>query len=124
MTKVIIPGEVGSQIEPRLTVDGLRDLLQDWRRQGKRMPKVIMVSEHERRDLNQDLLSGSATEVAKDDQRPEHDGECIGYVEGVMVRSHPDVPRGKARFLFAAEVRNVEQKLGGEGLIISLGPSP
>lgn len=118
MGQVIIPGEVGSQVEPRLTVDGLRDLLRDRRARGERMPQVIMVSEHERRDLNQDILSGSVQEVAKDDQRPEHDGECIGIVEGVMVRSHRDVPRGKARFLYAAEVRNVKQKLGGEGLII------
>ena len=118
MGHVIIPGEVGAQVEPRLTVDGLRDLLQDWRRNGQRMPKIIMVSEHDRRDVNQDLLAGSAHEVAKDDQRPEHDGEAIGIIEGVMVRSHPDVPRGKARFLFAPEVRHYEQKLGGEGLII------
>lgn len=118
MGQVIIPGEVGSQIEPRLTVDGLRDLLQDWRRNGQRMPRVIMVSEHDRRDVNQDLLGTSVQEVAKDDRRPEHDGACIGIIEGVMVRSHPDVPRGKARFLYATEVRHVEQKLGGEGLII------
>lgn len=118
MGQVIIPGEVGSQIEPRLTVDGLRDLLQDWRRNGQRMPKVIVVSEQDRRDLNQDLLGWSAQPVAKEDQRPEHDGECIAIIEGVQVRSHPDVPRGKARFLYAAEVRTYEQKLGGEGLII------
>jgi len=118
MGQVIIPGGVGSQVEPRLTVDGLRDLLQDWRRKGRRMPKVIMVSEHERRDLNQDILGCSAQPVAKEDQVPEHDGEAIGFIEGVMVRSHPDVPRGKARFLYADEVRHVEQKLGGEGLII------
>ena len=118
MQRIILPGEVGSQIEPRLTVEGLRDLLQDWRRNGQRLPNIILVSEHERRDLNQDLLAGSVQEVAKADQRPEHDGECIGFIEGVMVRSHQDVPRGKARFIYPPEVRNVEHKLGGEGLII------
>ncbi len=118
MQRIILPGEVGSVIEPRLTVEGLRDMIQDLRRHGRRIPKIILVSEYERRDLNQDLLAGSSTEVAKQDQRPEHDGEAIGFVEGVMVRSHPDVPRGKARFIYPPEVRSVENKLGGEGAII------
>jgi hypothetical protein len=116
--RIILPGEVGSQIEPRLTVEGLRDLLQDWRAAGKRLPLAILVSEHERRDLNQDLLAGSVHEVAKPDQRPEHDGECIGFVEGVMVAAHPDVPRGKARFVFPPLKAEVSTKLGGEGLIV------
>ncbi|TAK84313.1 MAG: hypothetical protein EPO20_14585 [Betaproteobacteria bacterium] len=118
MQRIILPGEVGSVIEPRLTVEGLRDMIQDLRRHSRRIPKIILVSEYERRDLNQDLLAGSSTEVAKQDQRPEHDGEAIGFVEGVMVRSHPDVPRGKARFIYPPEVRSVENKLGGEGVII------
>lgn len=91
---------MGSQIEPRLTVEGLRNLLQDWRRAGRRIPNFILVSEYDRRDLNQDLLAGSTQQVAKDDQRADHDGEAIGMIEGVMVRSHPDVPRGKARFIY------------------------
>lgn len=105
-------------MEPRLTLDGLRDMLQDMRRVGQRIPKIILVSEHERRDLNQDLLGASTQDVAKEDQRPEHDGDAIGFIEGVMVRSHPDVPRGKARFIYSPVVRKVEQKLGGEGKII------
>lgn len=118
MQRIILPGEVGSQIEPRLTVEGLRDMLQDWRRQGRRLPNLIIVSEHERRDLNQDLLAGSACEVAKEDQRPDHDGEAIGFIEGVMVRSHPDVPRGKARFVYPPVKAEVRERLGGEGKII------
>ena len=118
MQRIILPGEVGSAIEPRLTVDGLRDMIQDMRRHGQRIPNIILVSEHERRDLNQDLLAGSAVEVAKADERPEHDGEAIGLVEGVMLRSHPDVPRGKARLIYPPLVQNVENKLGGEGLVI------
>lgn len=116
--RIILPGEVGSQLEPRLTVEGLRDMLQDMRRRGVRLPNIIIVSEYERRNLNQDLLAGSSAPVAKEDQRPEHDGEAIGFVEGVMVRSHPDVPRGKARLIYPPLVRNVENKLGGEGKIL------
>jgi len=118
MQRLILPGEVGSQIEPRLTVEGLRNLLQDWRKAGHRIPNIILVSEYDRRDLNQDLLAGSAHEVGKADQRPDHDGEAVGFIEGVMVRSHPEVPRGKARFLYPPEVRTVENKLGGEGTIM------
>lgn len=105
-------------MEPRLTVEGLRNLLQDWRNAGRRIPNYILVSEHDRRDLNQDLLAGSTQEVAKADQREDHDGEAIGMIEGVMVRSHPDVPRGKARFIYPPVHAEVSQKLGGEGRIV------
>lgn len=103
MSAIIMPGEVGEQFRPCLTLDGLRNLLQDIRKAGQRIPKIILVSEYERRDLNQELLGASTQDVAKQDQRPEHDGEAIGFIEGVMVRSHPDVPRGKARFLYGTE---------------------
>jgi len=118
MQRLILPGGVGSQIEPRLTVEGLRNLLQDWRKAGHRIPNFILVSEYDRRDLNQDLLAGSAHEVAKQDQRPDHDGEAIGMIEGVMVRSHPDVPRGKARFIYPPVKAQVSDRLGGEGKIM------
>lgn len=65
------------------------------------MPSAILVSEHDRRDLNQDLLGGSVEPVAKADQRPEHDGQAIGVIEGVVVMSHPDIARGKARLIYA-----------------------
>ena len=118
MQRLILPGEVGSQMEPRLTVEGLRNLLQDWRKAGRRIPNVILVSEYDRRDLNQDLLAGSAHEVAKQDKRPDHDGEAIGMIEGVMVRSHPEVPRGKARFIYPPVKAEVSNKLGGDGKIV------
>jgi hypothetical protein len=58
------------------------------------------VSEYDRRDLNQELRRREALDpAAMEDQRPEHDGKAIGFIEGVMVRSHPDVPRGKARLV-------------------------
>lgn len=98
--RVLLPGEVGDAFRPRLTIDGLRDMIRDIRERGERIPNYILVSEYDRRDVNQDLLGASVEAVAKADQRPEHDGECIGFVEGVMVGSHPDVPRGKARLIY------------------------
>jgi hypothetical protein len=118
MPSVILPGEVGAQIEPRLTVEGLRDLIQDLRRSGQRIPSYIIVSEYDRRDLNQDLCAGAKALEGDDVESTEHDFKAIGFIEGVMVRSHPDVPRGRARFVYGAEKREVENKLGGEGLII------
>lgn len=94
---------VGDLIRPSLTVDGLRNFLADLRAAGKPIPSAILVSERERRDLNQELLAGSATEVARPDHRPEHDGHAVGVIEGVMVMSHPDVGNGKARLLYAKE---------------------
>jgi len=102
MGAVILPGEVGSQFEPRLTAEGLRQLIRDLRDRKQRIPNYIIVSEYDRRDLNQDVLSMSTTPVAKEDQAPDHDGKAIAILEGVMVRSHPDVPRGKARLVYGA----------------------
>lgn len=98
--RILLPGEIGAAIAPRLTLDGLRDLLGEMRRRGERMPVAIIVSETERRDLNQELLGASEEAVAKEDQRPEHDGRAIGIVDGVMIRSHPEVPVGKARLVY------------------------
>jgi hypothetical protein len=117
--RIILPGEVGPQLEPALTWEGLNNMLGDMRTRGERMPDVIMVSEHERRDLNQEILDHSASDVAKEDQRPEHDGQAIGFIQGVMVRSHPDVPRGRARLIYPA-VREQAKPLPS-GKIISLG---
>lgn len=105
MRPQITPGYVGDQFEPCLTLDGLRSLIQDLRRSGAPIPVVILVSERERRDLNQELLAASSADVSKADQAPEHDGAAIGIIEGIMVRSHPDVSNGKARFLYPATVK-------------------
>jgi hypothetical protein len=55
--------------------------------------------------------------VAKEDQRREHDGEAIGFIEGVMVRSHPTCRAAITRHLSAqSRVREA-----AEGKIISVG---
>lgn len=118
MQRIILPGEVGSAIEPRLTVDGLRNLIQDARKTPRGAPRAILVSEYDRREINQDLLAGSVTEVAKEDRRPEHDRACMGVIEGVPIGCHPDIPRGKARLVYGPKKAEISAKLGGEGLII------
>lgn len=91
---------VGDLWRPTLTVDGLRNLLADLRSAGRPLPQSILVSEYDRRDLNQDLLGGAAHQIARDDQRPEHDGQAIGIIEGIPIMSHPDIAKGKARLVY------------------------
>lgn len=111
---------VGDAFEPRLTVDGIRNLLLDMRTAGQPMPQAILVSEYDRRELNQDLMGGATETVAKEDQRPEHDGHAIAVIEGVLITSHPDVGRGKAALLFGPH----QKPKPGTGKIISLGTAP
>ncbi len=116
--RILLPGEVGDAFEPSLTLQGLREMIQDLRRRNQRIPNCIIVSEYERRDLNQEMLGISKDPVARIDQRPEHDGECIAFIEGVPVRSHRDVPRGKARFIYPPLLE--QDKPLPSGKIISL----
>lgn len=122
--KVITGVSIAEAMEPRMTIEGFRDLLQDMRAAGQQMPVAILVSENDRRDLNQDLLSGSVEEVSKADQAPEHDGVAIGIVEGVPIRSHPDIPRGKARLLFPDPKLVPQKHPTAASKIISLGAQP
>lgn len=115
MSRILTGVSLGEAIRPRLTVDGLRNLLLDLRRARKQLPKAILVSEYDRRDLNQDLLAGAANDVSKQDQRPEHDLHAIGVIEGVVIRAHPDVARGQARLVFGPRPVPAE----GRGLIIA-----
>jgi hypothetical protein len=87
---------VSEALRLRLTVDGLRDLIQDQRRQGFK-PSIILVSETDRRDLNQDLMAGSVIPVAKADENT--DFEAIGVIEGCRVASHPSVSTGSVRIV-------------------------
>lgn len=105
---------VGEVLEPSLTVDGLRNLILDLRTAGRPLPQAILVSEYDRRELNQDLMGGSVDPVAKADQRPEHDGIAIAVIEGITIFSHPEVRRGKARLLYGPR----EQPRPGTGKII------
>ena len=91
--------QVSAARRPRLTVDGLRDMIGDLRKSGH-VPAAILLNEYDRREMNQDLMAHSVSEVSGDDQRPEHDGNAIGVIEGVMIVSHQDVARGKARLVF------------------------
>lgn len=91
--------KIGAESFQRLTVDGLRDMIGDLRKTGY-VPTAILLNEHDRRDMNQDLMSCSVSDVSKQDQTPDHDGKAIGVIEGVMILSHREVSRGKARLVY------------------------
>lgn len=80
----------------RLTVDGLRDLVQDLRKEG-RVPAAILVSPFDAKDLKFDLMAG-ATETSPDAEATVN--RAIAIIEGVAVVCHRDVSRGKAKLLY------------------------
>ena len=108
---------LGDAIRPRLTVDGLRNLIQDLRKSPRGAPDMILVSEYDRRDINQDLCQG-AKSIDPEAERDDHDRKAIGIIEGVPILSHGDIPRGKARLCYNPKKAPAPAKLGGEGLII------
>ena len=118
MGLVIVPGEIGSaQDRPFLTVDGFKQLVKDLTEAHGRKPTCILLSEYDRRELNQELLSAATNKVAAEDQRPEHDGEAIGYIDGVSFASERGLSRGRCRPVWGAEQLEVNDRLGGEGRI-------
>jgi len=54
-----------------------------------------MVSEIEKRDLKQELMAHSI-EHAPEAEAADHDQSVIGFIEGVVIVSARDVPRGRA----------------------------
>lgn len=98
-------------------MDGLRNLIQDLRKSAHGAPAMILVSEYDRRDINQDLCQG-AKALGEDAERPEHDGKAVAIIEGVPILSHGDIPRGNARLCYNPKPAPAPEKLGGEGLII------
>ena len=74
-----------------LTLDSVREMINDLRARG--LPaKLVMVSEYDKRELKQELM-------AMGDSLTESDEDVIGFIQGCMVISHRDVPRGTARIL-------------------------
>lgn len=116
---ILVPVEIGrSQDRPRFTVDGFLQLVKDLTKQHGRKPSAIILSEYDRRELNQEVMSTSKTAVAKEDQRESHDGAAISYIDGVAFVSERGQSRGTCRPVFGAQQLKVEKRLGGEGLII------
>jgi hypothetical protein len=80
-----------------ISFEGLRLLIADLHKQGIQ-PAAILVSEHEKRDLKQELMAGSK-QHSKDAEEADHDLRAIGFIGGIPIMSHKDVPRGQARII-------------------------
>ena len=74
-----------------LTVGSVRELINDLRARGL-SAKVVIVSEYDKRELKQELMEMG-------ESLAESDEDVIGFIQGCMVISHRDVPRGTARIL-------------------------
>lgn len=72
-------------------------MVADLLKQGHH-PAAILVSPHEKRDLKQDIMARSKNHT-KDAEDENHDLSTIGFVAGIPIISHKDVPRGKARII-------------------------
>lgn len=74
-----------------LTIDGLREMVQDLRKAGT-VPAYILVSPTDARDVTAEVMS-----LAKE-TLPGITSEkgSVAIIEGIPVLARPDVPRGKA----------------------------
>ncbi len=98
MSDIAIAAGVGDALQLRLTIDGLSEMIGDLRAAGYN-PQIVLVSEYDRRDLNQDLMGASVTPVSKEDEH--HDQNQIGIIHGVMIMANADISRGKCRVVCA-----------------------
>ena len=80
-----------------ISFEGLRLLISDLHKQGVK-PAAILVSPQEKRDLKQELMAGSKVH-SKDAEEADHDLRAIGFIGGIPILSHKDVPRGQARII-------------------------
>lgn len=92
-----------------ISFEGLRLLIADCHRQGLR-PAAILVSPHEKRDLKQELMA-TAKEHTKDAEEADHDVSVIGFIGGIPILSHKDVPRGQARIMKKTDVKDRNRDL-------------
>lgn len=92
-----------------ISFEGLRLLVSDLHKQGIK-PAAILVSEHEKRDLKQELMAMSK-QHSKDAEEADHDLKTIGFIGGIPIISHKDVPRGQARIIKRTDVANRDRDL-------------
>lgn len=92
-----------------ISFEGLRLLIADLLKRGVR-PAAILVSPHEKRDLKQELMAGSKQHT-KDAEAADHDLRAIGFIGGIPIISHKDVPRGQARIMRNTDVTDRNRDL-------------
>lgn len=80
-----------------ISFEGLRRLISDLHAAGVK-PAALLVSPHEKRDLKQEIMALSKQHSA-DAEDSDHDTRAIGFVGGIPIISHKDVPQGSARVI-------------------------
>lgn len=92
-----------------ISFEGLRILIADLHQRGVK-PAAILVSTHEKRDLKQELMAASK-QHSKDAEEADHDMRAIGFIGGIPIMSHKDVPRGQARIIPKADIKDRNRDL-------------
>ena len=92
-----------------ISFEGLRALIADLHAQGIK-PAGVLVSEHEKRDLKHELMA-MAKQHSKDAEEADHDLKTIGFIGGVPIMSHRDVPRGQARIIKGHDLRHRDRDI-------------
>ena len=82
---------------PRITYDGLSNMVTDLVAKGK-TPQAIILSYRDRRELNQRVMDESAVPLIGDDANK--DDMQIAFVQGVMVGWNRQVADGKCIVTF------------------------
>lgn len=90
-----------------LTLDGIRSLIRDLRAAGQ-VPAAILVSEFEKKDLKEELMSYAGATMADAEELRDR---SIAIVEGVVIASHKHVPRGKAWIVPRAQLAGKGSKI-------------
>ena len=78
--------------------EGLRQLIADAKAQGIDVA-VLLVSEHDKIDLKEELIAtAKAINMQPKDYSNNYKNQ-IAFLDGVIIASHKDVDRGKARLI-------------------------
>lgn len=85
-----------------ISFEGLRRLISDLHVAGVK-PAALLVSPHEKRDLKQEIMALSK-QHSDDAEDADHDTRAIGFVGGIPIISHKDVPQGSARVITRNDV--------------------
>ena len=82
-----------------LTLESVREMIIDLRARGLPV-NLVMVSEYDKRDLKQELM-------AMGESLSESHEDVIGFIQGCIVVSHPNVACGTARILKSHDMSRI-----------------
>lgn len=92
-----------------ISFEGLRTLIAECHAKGVK-PAAVLVSPYEKRDLKQELMAMSKQHT-KDAEQADHDLIAFGFIGGIPIMSHKDVPRGQARIIKRHDLKHRDRDI-------------